>query len=1434
MNNPRIVNRLVGLFKTTLIGALTLVAVAVLFPGTVRAQDDWGRLQMFEDGDLSRWQLAGTGTLAIDSAYATQRKHSLKVSFSKGSLLRLDLRGIWRMEEIIREKFSDEGGGGWKIYEAFFTDIYTSGPIELLVGFSDSLGGSWKVLKTLKKGLNHLQFRSRQLQGVDFNSLEFVEYRPVQAATIYLDNVRTWEYQPELDSRGKMDIIYSDSVVSPHLAWQRPDAAGTIRGLFVPHAGSGRVMVELMQRFDLQPTTVTFEPSLGLHRWAFGDFYGTRALGYDHVTDKYSVSYTSLTGELESDEPFEVIVLPPVRGWQNMPRELKAAIKARVAGGCGLVLFQPTAEAEAADDFWELSPLVGAVELEKFRPRESDQEEVRPAARKSGLWKKGPAQSYITRNLPLELIPTRDIRYLSYRARGEVAITAGDGSPILACGRYGKGRVAAFAWVDDGIFPSVRGPLEEKNGLPYWEYLYALIGRTVRWAAGRDTEEGFRDAVLSQHLPHLEGPLCVSAKLSCLPGDLVRCVIRNQDFEIVTEKYIPVESGELQIPLPEVSYASLLIADLWLVRQGRTVDFATVSREFFGWNKITSLEAGKKTYNLGETLSGEVSIHKAGHPAKVVVSLHDNRERLLAVDTLQLESGAEGRFSFPTEGCLTRRATVTARVLSDKGQAVNSEKLDLFINRPAAWEDYEVMMYRFMPNVIPGEWGFLDRYMEDLGVTAWAAINPEFIFRSNLNVQTETRLDTEESLDGEGEKPYREQKRLYLETRDKKYLQRLHCQHDPAYLAQQKRVITEKVNLFKHFSPLSYYCYEEPSYTHYGDAFDLCFSPYCMAEFRKWLISQYGSLEALNAQWGTRFKDWQDVIPDDTFEAQARGNYSSWADHRTFSELTYSGNYAYVRSLVRRLDPEGLVMMTGTQRSVPHNGYDYYLLNQTIDHTQPYGEPERHRDFIRTGGKITGCTGYGVFGDKLGYEIWGRLFYGHTAGSAIFWQYSTIDPDYRLCKSGRDMMEIFREIRHGGLARLLSCAEYSPGQVVLFWSMPSIHGTWIQDGRIIEADGSPSEIFERWEFNYESWRWLLDDLVVPYRTMSCQMLDQDRLKDYGAKILILPNTIALSKTGVRAVERFVESGGVVVGDVQAAWMDDHCKWLEKGALDRLFGIRGPRPHTLPAGTDITERPGGWGLAEADRQVRSTDSEQLDLGTGLPKVHVNTAGSGRAYYLNAFLAGYGRLRQDGRGAGVRSAMAGLLEAAGYRPQITVKPATGGDLKATRVVGYDLGDGGHLIGILKDYRGTHQVQDIGVILPEAGYHYDVRAGSYLGQGPAIHTTIATGEAKLLACLPYLVKAVNMSAPEKVRPGEPVKLSISLETVESAAAGPHVFVLEVFDPAGRKVNYYGGNLVAEKGTAAAGFTTALNDRAGQWRIRARDVLSGLAAERYFYLSP
>ena len=90
------------------------------------------------------------------------------------------------------------------------------------------------------------------------------------------------------------------------------------------------------------------------------------------------------------------------------------------------------------------------------------------------------------------------------------------------------------------------------------------------------------------------------------------------------------------------------------------------------------------------------------------------------------------------------------------------------------------------------------------------------------------------------------------------------------------------------------------------DDLDLCFSPHCMSAMRKWLQGEYPSLKALNERWGTAFQAWDEVQPDDTYEAQARGIYVSWSDHRTFMEMTYANFFEFALEELRKLDPEPL------------------------------------------------------------------------------------------------------------------------------------------------------------------------------------------------------------------------------------------------------------------------------------------------------------------------------------------------------------------------------------------------------------------------------------------------------------------------------------------------------------------------------------------------
>jgi hypothetical protein len=55
-----------------------------------------------------------------------------------------------------------------------------------------------------------------------------------------------------------------------------------------------------------------------------------------------------------------------------------------------------------------------------------------------------------------------------------------------------------------------------------------------------------------------------------------------------------------------------------------------------------------------------------------------------------------------------------------------------------------------------------------------------------------------------------------------------------------------------------------------------------------------------------------------------------------------------------------------------------------------------------------------------------------------------------------------------------------------------------------------------------------------------------------------------------------------------------------------------------------------------------------------------------------------------------------------------------------------------------------------------------------------------------------------------------------------------VEVFDPAGKRVRHYSGNVTITDGAATFEIPFALDDARGAWSVRARDVISGITAER------
>ena len=83
------------------------------------------------------------------------------------------------------------------------------------------------------------------------------------------------------------------------------------------------------------------------------------------------------------------------------------------------------------------------------------------------------------------------------------------------------------------------------------------------------------------------------------------------------------------------------------------------------------------------------------------------------------------------------------------------------------------------------------------------------------------------------------------------------------------------------------------------------------------------------------------------------------------------------------------------------------------------------------------------------------------------------------------------------------------------------------------------------------------------------------------------------------------------------------------------------------------------------------------------------------------------------------------------------------------------------------------------------------------------------------------MELSAPARVARGETVELGVRFTA--STPAARHVLHIDVVNPSGQAIGFYSGNLLAPQGQAHKFVPLALNDPAGRWEIRIKDLLTG-----------
>src|SRR5258706_2044581 len=101
---------------------------------------------------------------------------------------------------------------------------------------------------------------------------------------------------------------------------------------------------------------------------------------------------------------------------------------------------------------------------------------------------------------------------------------------------------------------------------------------------------------------------------------------------------------------------------------------------------------------------------------------------------------------------------------------------------------------------------------------------------------------------------------------------------DPIWRERIRARLMETVRQQQSFRPLYYSLGDETGIADLSAYWDFDLSPASVTGFHSWLHERYGSLAALNAEWGTSYQSWYAIQPATTRETirRADDNFAAW------------------------------------------------------------------------------------------------------------------------------------------------------------------------------------------------------------------------------------------------------------------------------------------------------------------------------------------------------------------------------------------------------------------------------------------------------------------------------------------------------------------------------------------------------------------------------
>jgi hypothetical protein len=341
-----------------------------------------------------------------------------------------------------------------------------------------------------------------------------------------------------------------------------------------------------------------------------------------------------------------------------------------------------------------------------------------------------------------------------------------------------------------------------------------------------------------------------------------------------------------------------------------------------------------------------------------------------------------------------------------------------------------------------------------------------------------------------------------------------------------------------------------------------------------------------------------------------------------------------------------------------------------------------------------------------------------------------------------------------------------------------------------------------------------------------QVIESNELAKY--RMLFLPFTVAASEGLIVKLEAYVESGGVLVGDLRCLRTDEHGKpFADPAPIERLFGVRRKSDLIDYGRTKLAFSRASEGIDLAQASIELHGREDLSAtsaaaiashATGEPAVLIERKGKGLAVYLNFGLPAYD--------VSVRELLRQIVARAGVERLVVAESPAGGD--PPRCYERNSFNRGAIAihAFIRDHRRCEDTDPERLDFGKHSHVYDMRAKRYIGNVSSVETIVPPGDTALYACLPYRVKSLSVSAPQSAKAGDELRIEAQLDA-GAETVGDHVFHLDLIDPSGETTWHYARNELAPSDKFLFAVPLALNEKPGTWTVRVRDVLTGVTGE-------